>query len=86
MHQHVLRLHPRYILVRNPDVEFCGYSVPHPSDLKFNLRVQTKGADAVETVKSGLENLAQLSEALQAKFEQANGDWDAIEWNERRQR
>jgi DNA-directed RNA polymerase I and III subunit RPAC2 len=24
-------------------VEFCGYSIPHPSEAKMNLRIQTYG-------------------------------------------
>jgi len=27
----------------SPDVEFCGYSIPHPSEPKLNLRIQTYG-------------------------------------------
>lgn len=27
----------------SPDVVFCGYSVPHPSENKINLRIQTNG-------------------------------------------
>lgn len=27
----------------SPDVEFCGYSIPHPSETKMNLRIQTYG-------------------------------------------
>jgi DNA-directed RNA polymerase subunit L len=30
--------------MKNPDVEFCGYSIPHPSEAKLNLRIQTYGA------------------------------------------
>ncbi|KAI5259312.1 DNA-directed RNA polymerase I and III 14 KDA polypeptide [Aureobasidium subglaciale] len=33
----------RYIIMKNPDVEFCGYSIPHPSEAKMNLRIQTWG-------------------------------------------
>lgn len=29
----------------SPDVEFCGYSIPHPSEAKMNLRIQTWGKD-----------------------------------------
>jgi DNA-directed RNA polymerase subunit L len=29
--------------VVSPDVEFCGYSIPHPSEAKMNLRIQTYG-------------------------------------------
>jgi hypothetical protein len=27
----------------SPQVEFCGYTIPHPSEAKMNLRIQTYG-------------------------------------------
>ena len=27
----------------SPDVEFCGYNQPHPSENKIQFRIQTKG-------------------------------------------
>lgn len=33
----------RYIIMKNPDVEFCAYAIPHPSEDKMNLRIQTYG-------------------------------------------
>lgn len=27
----------------SPDVEFCAYAIPHPSEDKMNLRIQTYG-------------------------------------------
>ena len=27
----------------SPQVEFCGYTIPHPSETKMNLRIQTYG-------------------------------------------
>ncbi|EFJ33056.1 hypothetical protein SELMODRAFT_28501, partial [Selaginella moellendorffii] len=33
----------RYVLNGDPRVTFCGYSVPHPSDNRVNVRVQTTG-------------------------------------------
>ena len=27
----------------SPDVEFCGYSAPHPSEAKIHLRIQMYG-------------------------------------------
>lgn len=27
----------------SPDVEFCAYAIPHPSEPKMNLRIQTYG-------------------------------------------
>jgi hypothetical protein len=37
----------QYILIHlflgiSPEVDFCGYSVPHPSEPKMNVRIQTK--------------------------------------------
>ena len=34
----------RHVLMQNDEVDFCGYSVPHPSEPKMNLRLQTTGA------------------------------------------
>lgn len=28
----------------SPDVELCGYSIPHPSETKMNIRIQTYGS------------------------------------------
>ncbi|EEA18941.1 DNA-directed RNA polymerase I and III 14 KDA polypeptide [Talaromyces marneffei ATCC 18224] len=33
----------RYVIMKNPKVEFCGYTIPHPSEAKMNLRIQTYG-------------------------------------------
>lgn len=30
-------------VVASPQVEFCGYSIPHPAEKKMNLRIQTYG-------------------------------------------
>ncbi|GMF23824.1 unnamed protein product [Phytophthora lilii] len=32
----------RYVLMRNPDVDFCGYTIPHPSEPKMHIRLQTR--------------------------------------------
>ena len=33
----------RWIIMRNPKVTFCGYSIPHPSEFKIHFRIQTDG-------------------------------------------
>lgn len=33
----------RYVLAKNKQVDFVGYSIPHPSEMKLNMRIQTKG-------------------------------------------
>lgn len=39
----------RFSLVKNPDVEFCGYSITHPSENEMNLRLQTTGNFSIST-------------------------------------
>ena len=29
--------------ISSPEVEFCGYTIPHPSEPKMNIRIQTYG-------------------------------------------
>merc|ERR1712193_216890 len=60
----------RYIIMKNPDVEFCGYSIPHPSENKINLRIQSKGASAVDVLSKGLSDLSRLSEHVLSVFEE----------------
>ncbi|RPD55972.1 RBP11-like subunits of RNA polymerase [Lentinus tigrinus ALCF2SS1-7] len=45
----------RWMLMKNPKVEFCGYSVPHPSENHINMRIQ---------MYDGLSSLTALLEAL----------------------
>lgn len=59
----------RYIIMKNPDVSFCGYSVPHPSENKINLRVQTNGVPATEVLKKGLEDLHDLCKHILNTFQ-----------------
>ncbi|CAH0479318.1 unnamed protein product [Peronospora belbahrii] len=52
----------RYVLMRNPDVEFCGYTIPHPSEPRMHIRLQSrKGAPADEALRSGLTDLRKVS-------------------------
>lgn len=39
----------RYIIMKNPDVEFCAYAIPHPSEDKMNLRIQTYGGIFIDS-------------------------------------
>ena len=40
---HTLGNSVRYMIARNRETEFVGYSIPHPSDKCVNMRVQSKG-------------------------------------------
>ncbi|KXT01412.1 hypothetical protein AC578_9512 [Pseudocercospora eumusae] len=54
----------RYMIMKNPDVEFCGYSIPHPSEAVMNLRIQTwDGVSVFDVLRKGLEDLADLCDS-----------------------
>ncbi|EGE08093.1 DNA-directed RNA polymerase I and III polypeptide [Trichophyton equinum CBS 127.97] len=59
----------RYVIMKNPDVEFCGYTMPHPSEAKMNLRIQTYDSTNVFTVlEKGLSDLMDLCDIVTEKF------------------
>ncbi|KAI8898424.1 DNA-directed RNA polymerase [Globomyces pollinis-pini] len=73
----------RYIVMKNPAVTFCGYSLPHPSEYMVNFRIQTDGTiSAVDALHKGLDDLCDLCEHVKTTFHQkveesgldANGD------------
>ncbi|KAH8725422.1 DNA-directed RNA polymerase [Phaeosphaeriaceae sp. PMI808] len=66
----------RYIIHKNPDVEFCGYSIPHPSEAKMNLRIQTYDGVSVYTVlEKGLEDLMAMCDVVEEKFKISRDDF-----------
>eukprot|EP00123_Amoebidium_parasiticum_P019426 comp25298_c0_seq1/m.46984 comp25298_c0_seq1/g.46984 ORF comp25298_c0_seq1/g.46984 comp25298_c0_seq1/m.46984 type:complete len:113 (-) comp25298_c0_seq1:265-603(-) len=68
----------RYIIMKNPDTEFCGYTVPHPSDECIKLRIQTRqGVSAVEVFKKGLRDLEEVCKHVDAVFTQSVADYKA---------
>ncbi|KAH7321581.1 DNA-directed RNA polymerase [Rhexocercosporidium sp. MPI-PUGE-AT-0058] len=75
---HTLGNSLRYIIMKNPDVEFCGYSIPHPSEALMNIRIQTyEGTTAVEALEKGLTDLMDLCDAVADKFCKAREEYTA---------
>ena len=61
----------RYMIMKNPEVEFCGYSIPHPSENFLHIRIQTYGKmTAVEALHKGLADLMDLCDAVEDLFTQ----------------
>ncbi|TKX22258.1 DNA-directed RNA polymerases I and III subunit RPAC2 [Elsinoe australis] len=68
----------RYIIMKNPDVEFCGYSIPHPSEERMNLRIQTWDEVSVyDVLEKGLQDLADLCDVVIDKFTIAREEFNA---------
>ncbi|GAB7362066.1 hypothetical protein MBLNU230_g2100t1 [Neophaeotheca triangularis] len=68
----------RYLIMRNPDVEFCGYSIPHPSEAVMNLRIQTyDGVSATSVLRKGLTDLSELCDVVEEKFTASRDNFNA---------
>ncbi|KAK4175988.1 putative DNA-directed RNA polymerases I and III subunit RPAC2 [Triangularia setosa] len=66
----------RYVIMRNPDVEFCAYAIPHPSEAKMNVRIQTfEGTTAIEALEKGLRDIQELCDVVTDKFVAAAADF-----------
>ncbi|XP_071951693.1 DNA-directed RNA polymerases I and III subunit RPAC2-like [Antedon mediterranea] len=66
---HTLGNSLRYMIMKNPDVDFCGYCIPHPTENKINLRIQTKGASTSDVLRKGLQDLSSLCEHVLSTYE-----------------
>ncbi|KAG0151473.1 hypothetical protein CROQUDRAFT_544327 [Cronartium quercuum f. sp. fusiforme G11] len=68
---HTLGNSLRYIIMKNVDVEFCGYSLPHPSEPKFHLRIQMyNNKSAIQALMKGLSDLEDLTMAIMTRYEE----------------
>ncbi|OXV08205.1 hypothetical protein Egran_04035 [Elaphomyces granulatus] len=68
----------RYVIMRNPAVEFCGYTIPHPSEPKMNLRIQTyEDTTAVDALEKGLDDLMGLCDVVTEKFTASRDAYNA---------
>lgn len=79
---HTLGNSLRYLIMKNPDVEFCGYSIPHPSEAKLNLRIQTYGdITAIQALHKGLNDLVDVCNHIDSVFRErvTHGSYTEIE-------
>ncbi|KAF2718674.1 RBP11-like subunits of RNA polymerase [Polychaeton citri CBS 116435] len=68
----------RYVIMKNPDVEFCGYSIPHPAEAIMNLRIQSyDNVSVFDILRKGLDDLADLCDVVTDKFTFARDEFNA---------
>mmetsp|Transcript_7862 Transcript_7862/g.26271 ORF Transcript_7862/g.26271 Transcript_7862/m.26271 type:complete len:100 (+) Transcript_7862:154-453(+) len=66
---HTLGNAVRYMLNKNPNVSFTGYSVPHPSEELVNIRVQTTGqVSASHAMRESLTGLKVICDHVGETF------------------
>ncbi|KAI8140210.1 DNA-directed RNA polymerase [Fennellomyces sp. T-0311] len=75
---HTLGNSLRHMINKNPEVDFCGYSIPHPSEAKMHMRIQTTNkTTAIEALTTGLDSLNELCKVVLEAYEAdlAKGDY-----------
>uniref|UniRef100_A0A8C6XLP0 DNA-directed RNA polymerases I and III subunit RPAC2 n=2 Tax=Naja naja TaxID=35670 RepID=A0A8C6XLP0_NAJNA len=76
---HTLGNSLRYMIMKNPEVEFCGYSITHPSERKINFRIQTRGGlPAIDAFQKGLEDLTGICQHILNMFEASVEEYKAM--------
>ncbi|ENN81004.1 probable DNA-directed RNA polymerases I and III subunit RPAC2 [Dendroctonus ponderosae] len=59
------------IISSYPNVQFCGYTVPHPAENQMHLRIQMFKGQAIDALKKGLADLIQVCDITLDKFDEA---------------
>ena len=58
-------------IIKNKEVEFCAYSMPHPSEAICNVRIQVSEQSQVDSdkvLKSSLKRISKVCDVLSEKF------------------
>lgn len=63
------------ILISSEDVDFCGYTVPHPGESKMHFRIQSRQTPALEVLKRGLSDLEKVCDHTINLFEKEIKDF-----------
>ena len=64
----------RHQLLKNPEVIFAGYKVPHPLERSVEVRSQTMGTPVRETVDIALNELIEEVDDFETVFREALSD------------
>lgn len=72
---HTLGNSLRYLIMKNPQVQFCGYSIPHPSENQINFRIQTYNTPATKVLKKGLKDLNIMCQHVLKTFESSVAEY-----------
>ncbi|KAJ1675889.1 RNA polymerase subunit AC19 [Spiromyces aspiralis] len=59
----------RWAIMKNSQVDFCGYSIPHPADNIMNVRIQTTDdTNAIKAMEKGLDDLESMAKFIHGKL------------------
>eukprot|EP00834_Sanchytrium_tribonematis_P004190 NODE_191_length_13422_cov_1.451025.p12 type:complete len:105 gc:universal NODE_191_length_13422_cov_1.451025:640-326(-) len=61
----------RWMLMKDERVEFAAYSIPHPSDNRIHLRIQTAEHPASLVLDDAFTNLLQIVDHMETTWQEA---------------
>ena len=59
------------MLIRNPEIDFAAYTVPHPLINEMHLRVRTTGSPALDVVDNAAQSLIDVCDHITETFDAA---------------
>lgn len=69
----------RHMILKNPNVKFCGYALPHPNERKINFQIQVYEGEALDALEKGLSDLISLNSIVKKNLEQAAKEFGPVE-------
>ncbi|KAF8590825.1 RBP11-like subunits of RNA polymerase [Ramaria rubella] len=71
---HTLGKALQWMIMKNPKVEFCGYSVPHPSEENIQLRIQMyDNLSSLSALLKALDDLDDVFRVIHEKYKENVG-------------
>ena len=67
----------RYMLMKDSNTLFCGYSIPHPSEDLMNIRLQTKEINTNNSMEKAMERIIEIGDILSNKFKNALNNYNS---------
>lgn len=69
----------RHMILKNPEVKFCGYALPHPNERKINFQIQVYRGEAINALERGLKDLIELNKIIKNKILEAREKFGPVE-------
>lgn len=69
----------RHMILKNPEVKFCGYALPHPNERKINFQIQVYKGEALDALEKGLKDLIDLNRIVKDKIAKAYEEFGHVE-------
>lgn len=69
----------RHMILKNPDVKFCGYALPHPNERKINFQIQVYKGQALDALEKGLTDLLDLNRLVRERIQEAGENFGPVD-------